>query len=159
MAAVLTVVLATVLSTAACGPSTQNSSSSDLSSSSGPGSTSADGAHTEQTTYLIDQTVAKLTLDGRSGRGTRHAGQRAVVFSSLRPYLGLVRDREGTVSKFVPLGAAPRSSSGDSEDSDSDVDSGRSWSCATCGLVHRVQPQPGRRRVRSPPRLNSPNEG
>ncbi|MDT7677617.1 MAG: hypothetical protein QOD82_5519 [Pseudonocardiales bacterium] len=70
MAAVLTVALATVLSTAACGPSTQNSSSSDLSSSSGPGSTSADGAHTEQTTYLIDQTVAKLTLDGRSGRVT-----------------------------------------------------------------------------------------
>jgi hypothetical protein len=32
-------------------------------------------------TYLIDQTVAKLTLDGRSGRGTRRAGQHAVVFS------------------------------------------------------------------------------
>jgi hypothetical protein len=96
-------------------------------------------------THLIDPTVAKLTLV-----------QHAVL---AEPYLGLVRDRDGTVSKFVPLGAAPRSSSSDSEDSDADVDSGRSWSCATRGLVHRVQPQPGRRRVRSPPRLNSPNQG
>jgi Putative adhesin len=62
--------LTTVLSTAACNPSTQNTSGADLSSSSGPESSSADGAHTEQTTYEIAQTVSQLTLDGRSGRVT-----------------------------------------------------------------------------------------
>jgi hypothetical protein len=51
-------------------------------------------------THLIDPTVAKLTLV-----------QHAVL---AEPYLELVRDRDGTVSKFAPLGAAPRSSSGDS---------------------------------------------
>jgi hypothetical protein len=70
VAVALAVALAVAQTVAACGPSTQGSSGADLSSSSGPGSISADGTHTDQTTYQIDQTVTKLTLDGRSGRVT-----------------------------------------------------------------------------------------
>jgi len=61
------------LAAAACNPSTQNASGTDTSSST-PGSTSADGSHTEQTTYQITQTISQLQLDAHSGRVTVTAG-------------------------------------------------------------------------------------
>ena len=60
--------LVTVLATAACGPSAPTGTSAQSSSSSE--STSADGSHTEQTTYQITESISQLQLDGRAGRIT-----------------------------------------------------------------------------------------